>query len=130
MKTFRIQYCPFTLNLLVMGRTQPLRSYYIYCRLATSRPHEFQGRICWAAKRGLGREATERSTKSGERSFVRRVLHKQDEGLFRKSTQSVNREGGRGENRNTRRKTSRSRVENQSQTQPTYHRGPVSPKSR
>ena len=45
--------------------------------------------------RCLGREATERSTKSRERSFVRRVLNKQDEGLFRKSTQSVNREGGR-----------------------------------
>ena len=44
-------------------------------RLATSRPHEFQGEY--------GREAAERATKSRE---VRRVLNKPDEGLFRKSS--------------------------------------------
>ena len=42
----------------------------------------------------LGREAPERATKSRE-VFVRRVLNKQDEGLFRKSTGSYEKFGQR-----------------------------------
>ena len=48
-------------------------------RLATSRPHEFQGRIRLASEaiyEILGQEADERRTKSRE------VLNKQDEELF------------------------------------------------
>ena len=36
-----------------------------WIRLATSRPHEFQGRVCWATKLPFfGRETAERATKS------------------------------------------------------------------
>ena len=43
-------------------------------------------RVEYVRGRFLGREAAERATKSRE---VRRVLKKQDEGLFRKSKRSL-----------------------------------------
>ena len=50
-------------------------------RLDTSRSHEFQGRICWAAKWPFFRSRSG----WGELARGRRILNKQDEGLFRKS---------------------------------------------